>query len=438
MTENQLAVVENEKPMVPTNHRPTGVKLETLDEMFRFAEIALKGGFAPKGINTREAAFLALEMGAELGLQPMQALQSIGVINGRPAPFGNVKTAIVLNSGLCEEMEEWFEDDEGRVNIPAGSLKDFPDDFAAVVKVRRKGRKAAREGRFSVGDAKRANLWGKQGPWSQYPQRMLRFRALGFVLDDEFSDILRGFTSYEELQDYPEVAFSPSAKPTPKVEVSEVVADEGEAEDDGIWQDEVDQADTSILRARLAWFKENDPDHPEKAAVVVELRKRKLEQERKERAAKEATPKRTLHDAVAATRPKPIESEAERREVEGVFGESDESNDETGETSDENEDEAVEGAIEEVVETEPAPLKTKGDIRRAFIKAVADTGFTHASDSPEFLMMLNGCLTKNNYPTVEKLQDVQSGIVLRLKSDIEAGDLKPAAMMYYPEATEVA
>jgi len=58
--------------------------------------------------------------------------------------------------------------------------------------------------RFSVEDAKRAGLWGKQGPWQAYPKRMLQMRARGFALRDAYPDVLKGLISTEEAQDYPE------------------------------------------------------------------------------------------------------------------------------------------------------------------------------------------------------------------------------------------
>jgi hypothetical protein len=54
---------------------------------------------------------------------------------------------------------------------------------------------------FSQDDAKTAGLWGKQGPWSQYPKRMLQLRARGFALRDAFPDALRGIHSADESRD---------------------------------------------------------------------------------------------------------------------------------------------------------------------------------------------------------------------------------------------
>jgi hypothetical protein len=56
---------------------------------------------------------------------------------------------------------------------------------------------------FSVMDAKQARLWGKQGPWQQYPKRMLAMRARGFAIRDAFPDAMKGMITAEEAQDYP-------------------------------------------------------------------------------------------------------------------------------------------------------------------------------------------------------------------------------------------
>jgi hypothetical protein len=83
----------------------------------------------------------------------------------------------------------------------------------AVCVAKRKGRKPV-TAKFSVEDAKRAGLWGKQGPWSAYPKRMLAMRARGFALRDAFPDVLKGLISAEEAQDYPDEAKPrPAAKP---------------------------------------------------------------------------------------------------------------------------------------------------------------------------------------------------------------------------------
>ena len=53
---------------------------------------------------------------------------------------------------------------------------------------------------FSVIDAKRAGLWKKEGPWLDYPKRMLQMRARAFALRDAFADVLGGLYVREEIE----------------------------------------------------------------------------------------------------------------------------------------------------------------------------------------------------------------------------------------------
>jgi hypothetical protein len=120
----------------------------------------------------------------------MQSLQSIACINGRPSVWGDAALALVMGSPVCANIQEVI-DGEG-------------DDMTAKCIALRKGYPAATVGKFSVADAKRAGLWGKSGPWSQYPKRMLQLRARGFALRDAFPDVLKGLVTAEEAQDYPQ------------------------------------------------------------------------------------------------------------------------------------------------------------------------------------------------------------------------------------------
>src|SRR3546814_20373487 len=54
-------------------------------------------------------------------------------------------------------------------------------------------------------DAKKAGRAGKQGPWSQYPQRMRQMRARAWAMRDGFADVLKGIGIAEEVRDFPVV-----------------------------------------------------------------------------------------------------------------------------------------------------------------------------------------------------------------------------------------
>ena len=174
-----------------TTHRAsTGLALQSFDDAFRFAKMVSASEFAPKDFKGKpESCLLAIQHGSEVGLSPMQSLQSIAVINGRPTIWGDAALALVQSSPVCEYVREYMEG-EG-------------DNLTAVCEAKRRGYPAPTTVRFSVVDAKKAGLWGKAGPWQNYPTRMLALRARGFALRNAFADALRGLITAEEAQDYP-------------------------------------------------------------------------------------------------------------------------------------------------------------------------------------------------------------------------------------------
>ena len=191
----------------------------TITEAIQFSEMLASSQMVPKQYQGKpQDIMVCVQWGMELGLAPLQALQNIAVINGKPSVYGDAAMALVQASPLCEGVEEFIEG-EGTQNP------------VAVCVAHRKGRKPVRS-TFSVEDAKRAGLWGKQGPWQAYPKRMLAMRARGFALRDAFPDVLKGLITAEEAQDYPtedkprQAPRNPLdalAPPAPALPVSEVV-----------------------------------------------------------------------------------------------------------------------------------------------------------------------------------------------------------------------
>jgi hypothetical protein len=150
-----------------------------------------KSGMVPRQFQGRPMdAFVAMAHGAEVGLGPMASLQHIAVINGRPGLYGDAIAGVALKSGAIRAIDEHLEGEP------------MADGWTAVAVVTRPdGGKVER--RFSVVDAKRAGLWGKSGPWQQYPQRMLAARARGYAIRDAAPHAFLGYT-VEELRDLAE------------------------------------------------------------------------------------------------------------------------------------------------------------------------------------------------------------------------------------------
>lgn len=183
--------------LTTTNQR--GFAPTTMTEAIQFSEMLSGSSMVPKAYQGKpQDVLVCVQWGYEMGLAPMQALQNIAVINGKPSVYGDAMMALVQASPVCEDIEEYIEN-EGTTNP------------IAVCVAKRKGRKPV-VAKFSVEDAKRAGLWGKGGPWTAYPKRMLQMRARGFALRDAFPDVLKGMITAEEAQDYPD-----EAKPAPAV-----------------------------------------------------------------------------------------------------------------------------------------------------------------------------------------------------------------------------
>ena len=81
-------------------------------------------------------------------------------------------------------------------------IKEEPTDAGCTCTVKRRGEDEVCRS-FSMEDAKRAGLAGKQGPWAQYPKRMLQMRARSWALRDVFPDVLKGVYIAEEARDMP-------------------------------------------------------------------------------------------------------------------------------------------------------------------------------------------------------------------------------------------
>ncbi len=161
---------------------------QDMDQAMRMAEMLASSAMVPKSYQGKpQDTLVAMMMGSELGLNPIQAVQSIAVINGKPSIYGDALLALVQAHPAFGGIKEEF--DEQRM--------------VATCRVKRKGSDHWHVATFSQADAQKAGLWGKSGPWTTYPKRMMQFRARGFGLRDTFADALAGLITAEESEDMP-------------------------------------------------------------------------------------------------------------------------------------------------------------------------------------------------------------------------------------------
>jgi len=179
-----------------------GIALATLDDVRHFAAAIMSSSFCPDAYRGKpKDALVAILAGRAVGLTPIQSLNGIAVVRGKPSMWGDARAAVVLAGCQVEYVREWFELDGKTVN-PSGmypALNEFPEGLTACWSSKRKdASEPTPVVRFSVGDAKLAGLWGKAGTWSSYPLRMLHMRARAFGERDYYADALHGIGQLEE------------------------------------------------------------------------------------------------------------------------------------------------------------------------------------------------------------------------------------------------
>jgi hypothetical protein len=216
-----------------------------LSEAMALAKMIAQSDLAPKDYKGKPGnVLIAMQFGAELGVAPMQSVQNIAVINGRPSLWGDLALALVQKNPEYEWHKEYYKGEgEGKF---------------AVCEIKRKGHELSVK-TFSVADAKKAALWNKAGPWQQYPDRMLQMRARAFAIRDRFADALKGLSIGEEVMDMP----SERTRDQGRLQVSELATVEAISQSDEPNRGHGNEG-TQIRRAE-----DKKPEKPEKKEDVL-------------------------------------------------------------------------------------------------------------------------------------------------------------------------
>ena len=201
-----------------------------LTELQSLSSFLLESGMCPdhfyeKGpdgkVDRQKGKVAALGMtllhGNDLGLPAMTAMQWIVQVNGLMSIKGDGAKALIYSSGKLEK-DSWKMETGGSIEA---------QDYKVTITAQRSDNKDKLTRSFSVMDAKRAGLWvteqqinGKDGwkykksSWYKYPERMIYYRALGFLARDLFSDVLYGTYTTEEAMDIPPEATVTIETPT--------------------------------------------------------------------------------------------------------------------------------------------------------------------------------------------------------------------------------
>jgi hypothetical protein len=142
------------------------------------SEVIANTEMVPGGLRGKPDAVCAVILyGHELGLGPMQSLNTINIIGGRPSLSPEGMRALVLSAGH-------------RIRVSGG-------DESATAQCHRREWPSDEwtSHTFTMADAQRADLVGKPGSsWKKYPRAMLMARATSEACRADFSDVIRGLS----------------------------------------------------------------------------------------------------------------------------------------------------------------------------------------------------------------------------------------------------
>lgn len=177
------AIPDTPNPMTPVTVDKSSSTLEVATAAWQLSHRLAGTEFVPAALRNKPEAVLACILsGHELGIGPMQSLQKIHVIDGRPAQAAELMRGIVQSHG----HEVWFED---------------MSTTAVTIVGKRAGQTRETRVTWTLDDAKRAGLMERQN-WRKYPRAMLMARATGELCRAMFADVLAGISyTMEELSD---------------------------------------------------------------------------------------------------------------------------------------------------------------------------------------------------------------------------------------------
>lgn len=184
----------------------------TIDGAMQFARWLAQSSLLPKSITREHDIFFIITAGMEIGIPPMAALRSLYCVNGRTALESRAKMALCLSKGAAK----YFRRVEYTPEATTWETLRHGQTEPVQMRYTRKEAIAAFLAPGPNPDGKGPPVAGKEGPWRLYTQRMISHRALGWLCDDVYPDIVLGVATAEDF-DQSEFTFRPI---TPGIELS--------------------------------------------------------------------------------------------------------------------------------------------------------------------------------------------------------------------------
>jgi hypothetical protein len=179
----------NVKQLPVAQTEPKGLAIQNMDDLMRLSEFLAKSKLIPVHLQQKPAdVAIILMKGHELALSPMQALDSIDVIQGKPALKPEAQLALIYK------------------HAPQAFIQIDVDAKTNTVTVAMSRESAGKAAFRTTWDMARARQMGldKKDNYIKQPLVMLKWRAIGEAARTVFPDVTRGLYNSYEAEDFTE------------------------------------------------------------------------------------------------------------------------------------------------------------------------------------------------------------------------------------------
>lgn len=198
--DNQKQMVEAEQPkqnpLVRRDGGAVALTPQNLEDAYRLASRLSKSGLVPSAMRDNpDAVLAAMLLSIEMGVPVVQGISNIAVVNGRASIWGELATAVIRSSGLCEYLGA------PEFSGSGASLK-------VTVTGKRKGDKGVVAFSYSMEDAKLAGH-DKKDTYQKNPKDMIMWKALHRLYKFLWPDVLKGCHIKEVMDTEPMIDVTP-------------------------------------------------------------------------------------------------------------------------------------------------------------------------------------------------------------------------------------
>jgi hypothetical protein len=204
MTEpNAAEAPQTPPPTEQPNLLPVALNepISGLDEAWRLAKALAIASVMPRDLHGKPADVLAMVLyGRDLGLSPMQSIQGIYVVKGKPQLASQTWTALARRHGHKVRIIE-STDDLCTVQITRRDDPDYPHTETFTIE---QALKAGLCSRNAEGQITARSKSGEKLPWESYTKTMLRNRAISAAGKFTCPEVATGFAiegDYDYIQD---------------------------------------------------------------------------------------------------------------------------------------------------------------------------------------------------------------------------------------------